>query len=102
MTDLTISVIPTITLIGRLIFSLTLIVLSNDNSLEGSATKSSGTGLGLPIVKRIEKTVQFKGRQVKARWDEELETVIVEEMDGTRIPSSTAFAFVYPAFFGDN
>jgi len=47
-----------------------------------------------------EKTVQFNGRQVKARWDEALETVIVEEMDGTRIPSSTAFAFVYPAFFG--
>ena len=49
-----------------------------------------------------EKTVQFNGRQIKARWDEELETVIVEEMDGTQIPSSTAFAFVYPAFFGDN
>lgn len=49
-----------------------------------------------------EKTVQFNGRQVKARWDEALETVIVEEMDGTRIPSSTAFAFVYPAFFGES
>ncbi|NBD17519.1 MAG: DUF3179 domain-containing protein [Cyanobacteria bacterium] len=49
-----------------------------------------------------EKTVPFNGRQVKARWDEELETVIVEEMDGTRIPSSTAFAFVYPAFFGES
>lgn len=46
-----------------------------------------------------EKTVQFNGRQIKARWDEQLETVIVEEMDGTRIPSSTAFSFVYPAFF---
>jgi len=49
-----------------------------------------------------EKTVQFNGRKVKARWDQELETVMVEEMDGTRIPSSTAFAFVYPAFFPEN
>ena len=48
-----------------------------------------------------EKTIQFNGRKVKARWDSELETVIVEEMEGTRIPSSTAFAFVYPAFFPD-
>ncbi|PSO49900.1 MAG: hypothetical protein BRC33_04885 [Cyanobacteria bacterium SW_9_44_58] len=47
-----------------------------------------------------EKVVQFNGRKVRARWNEQLETVIVEEMDGTRIPSSTAFAFVYPAFFG--
>jgi len=49
-----------------------------------------------------EKIVQFNGRKVRARWDEQLETVIVEEMDGTRIPSSTAFAFVYPAFFGES
>lgn len=49
-----------------------------------------------------EKTVQFNGREIKARWDEKLETVIVEETDGTRIPSSTAFAFVYPAFFGES
>ncbi|MEQ8998739.1 MAG: DUF3179 domain-containing protein [Coleofasciculus sp. B1-GNL1-01] len=43
--------------------------------------------------------VDFKGRQIRARWDNELETVRVEELDGTPIPSSTAFAFVYPAFF---
>jgi len=49
-----------------------------------------------------EKVVEFNGRKVKARWDQQLETVIVEEMDGTTIPSSTAFAFVYPAFFGEN
>jgi hypothetical protein len=47
-----------------------------------------------------EKVVQFNGRKVRARWDEQLETVVVEEMDGTRLPTSTAFAFVYPAFFG--
>lgn len=45
------------------------------------------------------KVVDFNGRQIRARWDEELKTVIVEELDGTPIPSSTAFAFVYPAFF---
>ncbi|MEM8809952.1 MAG: DUF3179 domain-containing protein [Cyanobacteria bacterium P01_G01_bin.38] len=44
--------------------------------------------------------VEFAGRQIRARWDEDLETVVVEEMDGTVIPSSTAFAFVYPAFYG--
>lgn len=54
-------------------------------------------------VKKVgEKVVQFNGRKIRARWDEELETVIVEEMDGTRISSSTAFAFVYPAFFGES
>lgn len=46
-----------------------------------------------------EKVVEFNGRQIKARWDSDLETVIVEEMDGTTITSSTAFAFVYPAHF---
>ena len=47
-----------------------------------------------------EKIVEFNGRQIKAYWDKELETVMVTEMDGTIIPSSTAFAFVYPAYFG--
>lgn len=46
-----------------------------------------------------EKIVTFNGREIRGRWDGELETVIVEELDGTPIPSSTAFAFVYPAFF---
>ena len=43
--------------------------------------------------------LEFNGRQIKASWDNQLETVIVQEMDGTIIPSSTAFAFVYPAYF---
>ena len=43
--------------------------------------------------------LEFNGRQIKARWDSKLETVVVEEMDGTVIPNSTAFAFVYPAYF---
>lgn len=45
------------------------------------------------------KIVEFNGRQIKASWDEELKTVVVTEMDGTIIPNSTAFAFVYPAYF---
>ncbi|MDB9314337.1 DUF3179 domain-containing protein [Spirulina sp. CS-785/01] len=48
-----------------------------------------------------EQVVEFNGRKVKAIWDDSLDTVRVEEMDGTVIPSSTAFAFVYPAFFRD-
>ena len=44
-------------------------------------------------------TVEFNGRQISAKWDRKLETVVVEEMDGTVIPNSTAFAFVYPAYF---
>ena len=43
---------------------------------------------------------ELAGRPIRARWDEPLETVVVEELDGTVIPSSTAFAFVYSAFYG--
>lgn len=46
-----------------------------------------------------EERLQFGERQIHARWDPQLETVVVTELDGTPIPSSTAFAFVYPAFF---
>lgn len=45
--------------------------------------------------------VDFNNRQIRVRWDEDLQTVVVEELDGTLIPSSTAFAFVYPAFFAE-
>jgi hypothetical protein len=44
--------------------------------------------------------LELGDRKIQARWDRALETVIVEEMDGTPIPSTTAFAFVYPAFYG--
>ena len=44
--------------------------------------------------------VELAGRPVLARWDQALSTVVVEELDGTVIPSTTAFAFVYPAFYG--
>ncbi len=47
-----------------------------------------------------EKIVNFGSRQIRARWEQELNTVVVEELDGKVIPSSTAFAFVYPGFFG--
>ncbi len=45
--------------------------------------------------------VAFAGRTIQARWDEEMSTVVVEEMDGSVIPNTTAFAFVYPAFYGE-
>jgi hypothetical protein len=44
--------------------------------------------------------VEFAGRTIRGRWDEALSTVVVEDVDGTEIPSTTAFAFVYPAYFG--
>ena len=43
--------------------------------------------------------VEFNGGTAIARWDEELHTAIVEDKDGNLIPSSTAYAFVYPAYF---
>ena len=48
-----------------------------------------------------QKVVQLGDRRIVARWQDQLQTVVVEEMDGTIIPSSTAFAFVYPSFFGN-
>ncbi len=62
----------------------------------------SGTSYQFPHeqLKQVgEKIVEFNGRKIRARWDSNLATVIVEEMDGTIVPSSTAFAFVYPAYF---
>jgi len=53
------------------------------------------------LQKTGEKLVEFDGRQIRARWDSQLKTVVVEELDATPLPSSTAFAFVYPAFFGN-
>jgi len=40
------------------------------------------------------------GRAV-AHWDDALDTVVFRRDDGTRLVSSTAFAFVYPAYFGE-
>ena len=45
--------------------------------------------------------VEFNGTRIVARWDEQLQTAIVEDVNGHPIPSSTAYAFVYPAYFGD-
>ena len=44
--------------------------------------------------------VPYGDRKVVARWEPKLETVVFYDHDGTRLVSSTAFAFVYPAFFG--
>lgn len=44
--------------------------------------------------------VPYGASKVVARWEPKLETVVFHDQDGTRLVSSTAFAFVYPAFFG--
>ena len=41
---------------------------------------------------------EYMGEKTIARWDEELNTIRFYQ-DGDEIPSSTAFAFVYPAYF---
>ncbi|NER00222.1 MAG: DUF3179 domain-containing protein [Cyanothece sp. SIO2G6] len=46
--------------------------------------------------------MEWGDRTIEAVWDETLSTIIVRADDGTIIPSSTAFAFVYPAFFESN
>ena len=43
--------------------------------------------------------IAFGKRSLKARWNPELETAEFFDANGARMPSSTAFAFVYPAFF---
>ena len=45
--------------------------------------------------------VELAGQTIRGRWDQALATVVVEQMNGTVIPSTTAFVFVYPAYFGD-
>ncbi|MGK7926023.1 MAG: DUF3179 domain-containing protein [Spirulina sp.] len=48
-----------------------------------------------------EKIIRFNGREIRILWDENMKTARFEEMDGRIIPSTTAFAFVYPAYFGN-
>lgn len=48
-----------------------------------------------------EQMIEFNGRDVRAIWDPQLNAVRIEEINGDPVVSSTAFAFVYPAFFED-
>ena len=71
---------------------------------DGETPKNLFSGDSLQFVhsemKKIgEKILEFNGRKIRAQWDSQMQTVIVQELDGKTIPSSTAFAFVYPAFF---
>lgn len=73
---------------------------------DGETPKNEFAGAHLQFVheelkEQAPQIVELAGRSIRVRWDEHLETVITEEMDGTVIPSSTAFAFVYAAHFGD-
>lgn len=45
------------------------------------------------------KTFLFNGEKIEARWNEQLGTIQFFTEDETEVPSSTAFGFVYPAFF---
>ncbi|MDJ1184166.1 DUF3179 domain-containing protein [Roseofilum casamattae] len=47
-----------------------------------------------------QKVVSFNNREIRIIWDAPMKTARFEETDGTVIPSTTAFAFVYPAYFG--
>jgi hypothetical protein len=44
--------------------------------------------------------VPYGDRKIVARWEPKLETVVFDDQDGTRLVSSTTFAFVNLAFFG--
>ncbi|MEM8603832.1 MAG: DUF3179 domain-containing protein [Cyanobacteria bacterium P01_H01_bin.121] len=46
---------------------------------------------------RIRQT--FREETITAQWDDDLQTVVITDEQGELVPSSTAFAFVYPAFF---
>lgn len=51
-------------------------------------------------MKRInKKTIPFAGNQITVTWDKQLSTVRFYDSTGKEIPSSTAYAFIYPAFF---
>ena len=55
-----------------------------------------------PDIERVgTQVVDFNIRKIRVRWDDELETVIVKELEGSRIPSSTALAFVSPTLFDE-
>lgn len=54
------------------------------------------------IRRKEEQLIDFNGRKVKATWDKNLATVVVKELDDKIIPSSTAFSFVYLAYFEQN
>ena len=45
-----------------------------------------------------QKTIDFNAKEVNIIWDDELNTVKFFS-DKTEIPATTAFGFVYPAFF---
>ena len=71
-----------------------------DNKTPNNIFSGSSYEFSHEELKQIgEKVVDFNGRKIRGRWDSKLSTVVVEEMDGTIVASSTAFAFVYPAYF---
>lgn len=74
----------------------------------GTATPSNAFGgdsaqvLHDTVQKQETVPIELAGRALIARWDHKLQTVVViDDRTEEVVPSATAFAFVYPAFFGE-
>lgn len=70
---------------------------------DGQTPHNRFSGDSIELVHReikqlAEKVVNFNHREIRALWDDTLETVRVEKLDGFSTPSSTTYTFVYPAF----
>lgn len=71
----------------------------DQNTPKNSFSGASQQFIHTEIRRKREQLIDFNGRQVRATWDQNLATVVITELDGKIIPSSTAFSFVYPAYF---
>ena len=74
----------------------------DDNTPQNKFSGANQQFIHTEIRQKGEQLIDFNGRKVKAIWDKNLGTVVVKELDGMIIPSSTAFSFVYPAYFEQN
>lgn len=77
------------------------------NSNENPPVLNKFTGISQAVTHhqvRVEQTINisYGQKQVTANWDPQLETVVFHDQQGRPLVSSTAFAFVYPAFFGQS
>lgn len=71
---------------------------SDENTPQGQFSGESLQLVHEEIRQVGERTVQLGGQSLRVFWDEDLETVRVEDAQGHQVPAATAFAFVYPAF----
>lgn len=71
---------------------------------EKTYSRNTFTGVSWAVTHqhvRAERTIEISYGQMSviAAWDSQLETVVFHDQQGRPFVSSTAFAFVYPAFF---